>query len=67
MFSKLLLCSDPGRSAILMHPGNYPCHTSGCLLPGLGYVTDQVNNSRDALNLLLELHRNSTKMILNIN
>jgi len=65
--NSLILKGVPGRSAILMHPGNYPCHTSGCLLPGLGYGTDQVNNSRDALNLLLELHRNSTKMILNIN
>lgn len=30
------LLTIPGRSEILIHPGNYPDDTQGCILPGLG-------------------------------
>lgn len=29
----------PGRSAILIHVGNYPSNTRGCILPGCGIET----------------------------
>ena len=35
----------PGRSAILIHPGNYPRHTLGCILVG----TDQKDVDKDGL------------------
>ena len=36
----------PGREAILIHPGNYPRDTHGCLLPGQSYGPEYVSNSR---------------------
>lgn len=35
----------PGRSAILIHPGNYPRHTLGCILVGM----DQKDADKDGL------------------
>ena len=41
----------PGRSHVLIHPGNIPRHTRGCLLPGSGIGqiegSPAVLNSRD--------------------
>ena len=38
----------PGRSAILIHPGNRASDTRGCILPGLGAAGDAVTRSRAA-------------------
>lgn len=42
----------PGRSAILIHIGNYPGDTAGCLLPGTSYGTDAVWSSGQMMNTL---------------
>ncbi len=42
----------PGRSSILIHTGNKPSHTKGCLLPGENYSDNWVGNSVDAYNEL---------------
>lgn len=54
----------PGRTWILIHPGNTVKETRGCIFPGkeLGYFGDDtgVVNSRVALNEILELIPNNT-------
>jgi hypothetical protein len=42
----------PGRSAILIHTGNLPEHTAGCLLPGTSTTPNAVWNSGEMLNTL---------------
>jgi hypothetical protein len=44
----------PNRDAILMHIGNHPYETQGCVLLGMGVspTTPMVSNSRLALDLL---------------
>lgn len=54
-FGKTLrLKGVPGRSDILIHPGNIPDDTEGCILPGKSKGQDRVNNSRAALKSLLD-------------
>ena len=38
----------PGRSLIMIHWGNEPENTEGCVLVGLGYRKDYVSHSREA-------------------
>lgn len=47
----------PGRDAILIHIGNYPRDTKGCVLVGMGILPDQpmINNSGTALKYLHSL------------
>ncbi|HNP20299.1 MAG TPA: DUF5675 family protein [Fulvivirga sp.] len=40
-----ILNNVPGRSYVLLHPGNYPCDTEGCLLPGSTFDTDFVGGT----------------------
>ena len=42
----------PGRSEILIHPGNDPSDTQGCLLPGDYRGVDFVGNSRKTFSAL---------------
>ncbi len=42
----------PGRSKILIHSGNTPAHTLGCLMPGSEYRSNRVYNSRAATKAL---------------
>lgn len=44
-----------GRSEILIHVGNYPADTLGCILPGLSHNFNSIWNSRAALNKLIKL------------
>ena len=47
----------PGRSGILIHGGNLPEHTWGCILPGMregAAVVPSVSQSQSALNLMRE-------------
>lgn len=60
----------PGRSLILIHPGNYVTHTKGCILPGMEFaflnkddLFDAVNSTK-ALQLLLD--KLPSKFLLNI-
>lgn len=48
----------PGRTGILMHTGNIPCQTKGCILPGLKFGTLGANRavlkSRAALDAIVD-------------
>lgn len=54
-FGKMLPCLQdvPGRSSILIHAGNYPRDTVGCILVGMNTKVGMVLNSRDCLARLL--------------
>ena len=45
----------PGRSGILIHPGNSVKDTQGCILPGLDTTPSGVLHSRDAIKKLYTL------------
>ena len=48
------LLSIPGRSLIMIHHGNMPDETDGCILVGLKHDPDMVSGSRPAFDLLYE-------------
>lgn len=48
------LLEVPGRSDILIHSGNWPRDTEGCLLVGLQLGTDMILQSRAALDPLIQ-------------
>ena len=50
----LLVQDVPNRDFILVHRGNFPSQTQGCLLVGLGTQQNVVNNSRLAMDLLMK-------------
>jgi|TARA_R110002110_G_scaffold61387_1_gene172386 hypothetical protein len=50
----LLVQEVQGRSYILVHIGNYPRDTKGCILVGQARQQDSVSNSRLAMELLIK-------------
>ena len=50
----LLVQEVPNRDFILVHRGNFPSQTQGCILVGLGSQQDVVNNSVLAMDLLIK-------------
>ena len=50
----LLVQDVEGRSYILVHIGNFPKDTKGCILVGQSRQQDRVNNSRLAMDLLMK-------------
>ena len=50
----LLVQDVPNRKWILVHIGNYPSQTQGCILVGNGREQDAVNNSRLAMDLVIK-------------
>ena len=50
----LLIQDVPNRSYVLVHIGNSPSETQGCVLVGLGSQQDFVSNSRLAMDLLIK-------------
>ena len=50
----LLIEDVKDRSYILVHIGNFPADTKGCVLVGVGAEQDRVNNSRLAMELLVK-------------
>ena len=55
----------PGRSGILIHPGNTVSEVTGCIAPGLTRTGVSVWNSADACRLLnFVLDRNTTHQIV---
>lgn len=48
------LVSVPGRSYIMIHYGNHPHDTDGCILVGLTHGLDEVGDSRKAFELLID-------------
>jgi len=53
-YMHLLVKGVPDRTYILMHIGNRPSDTSGCILVGLSSSQDFVNNSKLAMDLLMK-------------
>lgn len=60
----------PGRSEILIHPGNTTAHTRGCILPGLTFGTLEgspaVWESKRAMERILDAARNSDSIIIKV-
>lgn len=52
------------RSFILLHIGNYPKDTKGCLLPGTSYGENAVWNSEEAFNKLMSKVSNDGTIII---
>ena len=50
----LLVQEVPNRDFILVHRGNFPSQTQGCILVGLGTEQDVVHNSTLAMDLLIK-------------
>ena len=50
----LLIEDVKDRSYILVHIGNFPADTKGCILVGIGAEQDRVNNSTLAMELLVK-------------
>jgi len=50
----LLVQEVPNRDCILVHRGNFPSQTQGCLLVGIGTEQDVVHNSVLAMDLLIK-------------
>ena len=50
----LLVQDVPNRKWILVHIGNYPSQTQGCILVGNGREHNAVNNSRLAMDLVIK-------------
>ena len=50
----LLVQDVPNRDWILVHIGNYPSQTQGCILVGNGRQQDIVENSRLAMDLVIK-------------
>jgi len=50
----LLVQDVPNRDWILVHIGNYPSQTQGCILVGNGRKQDIVENSRLAMDLVIK-------------
>jgi Family of unknown function (DUF5675) len=45
----------PGRSLIMIHWGNYPSNTDGCVLVGKSHQSDSIGESRQAFSELYPL------------
>lgn len=61
----------PGRSFIMLHPGNWACDTHGCILPGqgLGFSADKglmVTQSRNTFHALMERLTDQKEWLLQI-
>lgn len=54
---KLYLCDVPRRSGILIHAGNIPSDTLGCILTGIDIRSGRLTESRAALRQLEALAR----------
>ena len=59
-----VLTPVPGRTGVLIHPGNEVKHTQGCILPGMDQEPGHVWSSRQALRMLnYKLNRNEQHVI----
>ena len=54
---KLYLCDVPHRSGILIHAGNTPADTLGCILTGIDFRNGRLTESRSALRQIEALAR----------
>lgn len=54
---KLYVFDVPRRSGILIHPGNRPADTTGCILPGLNLQNGLLTDSRAAVRLIEQTAR----------
>lgn len=61
-----LVCNVPHRSGILIHEGNYPSDTSGCILVGMNTKVGAVLSSRSTLAQLIDLISKADSVSLTI-
>lgn len=57
------LLNVPGYEGVLIHPGNKPEDTSGCVLVGYNKVKGQVTNSTEIFNRLMAILNSTTEKI----
>ena len=55
-----------GYEYILIHPGNSPAHSKGCLITGMSAAKDWVSDSRTAFKKLMDLLKKYDKMEITI-
>lgn len=61
-----ILMNVPKRTGILIHEGNYPRDTQGCILVGRNTKVGAVLNSRETLKQLISLIQKSEKTTITI-
>lgn len=60
------LIGVPGFEGVLIHPGNIPEDTYGCILVGYNKVVGKVINSTEAFNKLMTILTKQNKIIIKI-
>lgn len=66
-YEHLELHDVPNRTKILIHAGNKPSHTLGCILVGThGAQDDWISSSKSALKKLLSAVKDSGELTINI-
>lgn len=61
-----IILDVPGRSGILIHEGNYPSNTMGCILVGRNTKVGMLTNSKATLLELISKINNASNTVIHI-